>query len=149
MRNWIKTTNPGVLGEVDPQVQQLQQHLQQATQLLQRQHQMLEDKSVEQQLQQKRVDIDGLNHLALRMENDNKAVLDAFKAENDRLKIISERMSDEALEPIIRKALAEILRAPNPDANVTPDPTDPANLYAAGIQQALAPVQEPATAATQ
>jgi hypothetical protein len=149
MRNWIKTTNPGVLGEVDPQVQKLQEQLQQATQLLQRQHQMLEDKSVEQQLQQKRVDIDGLNHLALRMENDNRAVLDAFKAETDRLKTLGERMSDEALEPIIRKALSEILRAPNPDANVTPDPTDPANLYAAGIQQALAPVQEPATAATQ
>jgi hypothetical protein len=149
MRNWIKTTNPGVLGEVDPQVQQLQQHLQQATQLLQRQHQMLEDKSIEQQLQQKRVDIDALNHLALRMENDNKQVLDSFKAETDRLKTLAERMGDGALEPIIRKALAEILRAPNPDAGVQPDSADPANLYAAGIQQALAPVQEPATAATQ
>jgi hypothetical protein len=145
MRNWIKATNPAVFGEIDPQVQQLQQQLQQATQLLQRQHQMLEDKSVEQQLQQKRVDIDGLNHLALRMENDNKQLLDAFKAETDRLKALSERMGDGALEPIIRKALAEILRAPNPDAGIQPDSSDPANLYAAGIQNVLAPVQEPQT----
>jgi hypothetical protein len=145
MRNWIKATNPAVFGEIDPQVQQLQQQLQQATQLLQRQHQMLEDKSVEQQLQQKRVDIDGLNHLALRMENDNTAILNAFKAETDRLKALAERMGDGALEPIIRKALAEILRAPNPDAGIQPDASDPANLYASGIQNVLAPVQEPQT----
>jgi hypothetical protein len=146
MRNWIKTTNPGVFGEVDPQVQALQGQLQQATQIIQQLHQALNDKSVEQQLQQKRVDIDGLNHLALRMENDNTAILNAFKAETDRLKTLTERMGDDVLEPIIRKALAEILRAPNPDAGVQADPTDPANLYATGIQNVLAPVEQPETA---
>jgi hypothetical protein len=149
MRNWIKATNPAVFGQVDPQVQQLQQHLQQATELLQKQHQMLEDKSIEHQLAEKRVDIEGLNHLALRMENDNKAILDAFKAETDRLKTIAPSMSPEALDPIIRKALAEILRAPNPDAGIQPDAADPANLYAAGIQNALAPIQEPEAASQQ
>lgn len=149
LRNWIKATNPAVFGDVDPQVQGLQQQLQQATQIIQQLHQALNDKSVEQQLQEKRVDIDGLNHLALRMENDNKAILDAFKAETDRLKTLSERMGDGALEPIIRKALAEILRAPNPDAGIQPDAADPANLYAAGIQSALAPVQQPQPASQQ
>lgn len=149
LRNWIKATNPAVFGDVDPQVQGLQQQLQQATQIIQQLHQALNDKSVEQQLQEKRVDIDGLNHLALRMENDNKAILDAFKAETDRLKTLSERMGDDVMEPIIRKALAEILRAPNPDAGIQPDAADPANLYAAGIQSALAPVQQPQPASQQ
>lgn len=145
MRNWIKATNPAVFGEIDPQVQALQGQLQQATQIIQQLHQALNDKSIEHQLQQKRVEIDGLNHLALRMENDNKQVLDAFKAETDRLKALSERMGDGALEPIIRKALSEILRAPNPDAGIQPDASDPANLYAAGVQDALAPVVQPQT----
>jgi hypothetical protein len=146
MRNWIKSTNPAVFGEIDPQVQALQQQLQQAHQVMTQMQQALHDKSIEQQLQQKRVDIDGLNHLALRMENDNTAILNSFKAETDRLKVIAERMGDGALEPIIRKALAEILRAPNPDAGIQPDQTDPANLYASGIQSVLAPVQEPQAA---
>jgi len=112
-------------------------------QLLQTQHQMLNDKSIEQQLQAKRVDMDALNHLALRMENDNKAILDAFKAETDRLKTLAPAMGEGALEPIIRKALAEILLAPNPDAGIAPDSADPANLYATHIEGVLAP-PEPA-----
>jgi hypothetical protein len=142
MRNWIKATNPAVFGEVDPQVQKLKQQLQQATQLLQQQHQMLNDKAIEHQLAEKRVDIEALNHLALRMENDNKAVLDAFKAESDRLKTIAPMMTPEALDPVVRKALVEILAAHNPDAGVTPDNADPANLYASGIQSALQPVPQ-------
>ncbi|CAG4900742.1 portal protein [Paraburkholderia saeva] len=145
MRNWIPKE---ILGEgPSKEEQQLQQQLQQAMQLLQTQHQMLNDKSIEQQLQAKRVDMDALNHLALRMENDNKAILDAFKAETDRLKTLAPAMGEGALEPIIRKALAEILGAPNPDAGISPDNADPANLYAAQIQSVLAP-PEPAAPAT-
>jgi len=145
MRNWIKATNPSVFGGVDPQVQQLQGQLQQAMQIINQLHQALNDKNVQHQLEEKRVDMDALNHLALRMENDNKAILDAFKAETDRLKALVPAMGEGAIEPIIRKTLAEILRASNPDAGVLPDMTDPANLYAAGIQNVLAPVQEPQT----
>jgi hypothetical protein len=137
MRNWIPKS---ILGEgPTPEEQQLQQQLQQTMQLLQTQHQMLNDKSIEQQLQAKRVDMDALNHLALRMENDNKAILDAFKAETDRLKTLAPAMGEGALEPIIRKALAEILLAPNPDAGINPDSTDPANLYAVHIEDVLEP----------
>lgn len=142
MRNWIKSVNPGVLGDVDQQAQALQQQLQQAAAIIQQLQQALHDKTVQHQLEAKRVDMDALNHLALRMENDNKQVLDAFKAETDRLKTLAPTMGQDALEPIIRKAVAEILRAPNPDAAITPDPTDPANLYASGITDVLAPIEE-------
>lgn len=142
MRNWIKATNPAVLGEIDPQVQQLTGQLQQAAQIIQHLQQQIEDKSVQQQLEAKRVDMDALNHLALRMENDNKAILDAFKAETDRLQVVAKTMTPEALDPIVRKMLAEMLRASSPDGGVTADPVDPANAYAAGIQQVMQPVPQ-------
>ncbi|WP_433705805.1 portal protein [Paraburkholderia sacchari] len=146
MRNWIPKA---ILGEGPSQdEQQMQMQLQQAGQIINHLQQQLADKSIQQQLESKRVDMDALNHLALRMENDNKSILDAFKAETDRLKSLVPAMGEGALEPIIRKALSEILRAPNPDAGITPDTADPANLYAAGIQNVLAP-PEPATTGAQ
>ncbi|KWA35793.1 hypothetical protein WT41_01725 [Burkholderia territorii] len=142
MRNWIKASNPAVLGEVDPQVQQMEQQLQAAAQFIKELQQQLHDKSVEQQLQAKRVDIDALNHLALRMENDNEAIRKAFEAETNRLKVMWPAMAAEAMEPLVRKMLAEIIRAPAPDGGVQPDPVDPANAYAAGITQVLQPVPQ-------
>lgn len=142
MRNWIKGTQPFVLGEgPTPQEQQLQQQLQQTQQFAQQLAQELQDKSEKYQLEQKRVDIDALNHLALRMENDNRQALDAFKAETDRLKALMPAMAPESFEMIIRKAIAEMLTAPNPSAGIEPDAEDPANAYAAGMSNVLAPVQ--------
>ena len=142
MRNWIKGTQPFVLGEgPTPQEQQLQQQLQQTQQFAQQLAQELQDKSEKYQLEQKRVDIDALNHLALRMENDNRQALDAFKAETDRLKALMPAMAPESFEMIIRKAIAEMLTAPNPSAGIQPDAEDPANAYAAGMSNVLAPVQ--------
>lgn len=147
MRNWIKVTNPAVLGDgPDPQVQQLTGQLQQAAQVIQNLQRQLEDKGIEQQLQAKRIDVEALNHLALRMENDNKAILDAFKAETDRLTSLNKRMGDEVIEPIIRKLLAEILRAPDPASDVSPLQADPSNLYAAGVRNVLAPPEPEPTA---
>ncbi|HEF4757112.1 hypothetical protein KTF24_13865 [Burkholderia multivorans] len=144
MRNWIQTMTPGILGDgPSPQVLQLQQQLQQAVQLIQQLHQQLQDKNIQHELEQKRIDMDALNHLALRMENDNKTILDAFKAETDRLAKLMPRMGDEALEPIVRKLVAETLRADDPAAGVTVDQVDPANMYAAGIQDVLTPVEQP------
>ncbi|ARU23728.1 hypothetical protein RSSE_c3347 [Ralstonia solanacearum] len=124
-----------------PQEQALQQQLQQTQQFAQQLAQELQDKSEKYQLEQKRVDIDALNHLALRMENDNRQALDAFKAETDRLKALMPAMAPEAFEMIIRKAIAEMLTAPNPSAGIEPDAEDPANAYAAGMSNVLAPVQ--------
>jgi hypothetical protein len=142
MRNWISATNPAVLGKTNPQVAQLQQQLQQAMGHIQQLTQQLNDKGVQQQLESKRVDMDALNHLALRMENDNKTVLDAFKAESDRLKALAPVMTPEALDPIVRKAIAEMLRAAAPDGGVTPDNVDPANAYAAGINSVMQPIPQ-------
>jgi uncharacterized protein YjgD (DUF1641 family) len=142
MRNWIKATNPAVLGEIDPQVQQLTGQLQQAAQIIQHLQQELQDKSIQQQLEAKRVDMDALNHLALRMENDNKAILEAFKAETLRLQAVAKVMTPEALDPIVRKLIAETLRAPDPTGGVTPDLIDPANVYAGGIRQVMQPIPQ-------
>jgi hypothetical protein len=142
MRNWISATNPAVLGKTNPQVMQLQQQLQQAMGHIQQLTQQLTDKGVQQQLEAKRVDMDALNHLALRMENDNKTVLDAFKAESDRLKALAPVMTPEALDPIVRKAISEMLRAAAPDGGVTPDNVDPANAYAAGINSVMQPIPQ-------
>jgi len=141
MRNWIAGMNPGIMGNgPTAQEQQLMQHNQLLMEELTRMKQELEDKTIQRQLEQKRVDMDALNHLAIRMENDNKQVLDAFKAETDRLKAMAPMMSEEALEPIIRKLIAETMSAYNPDANVQPDQADPANTYSYGIGNVLQPI---------
>ncbi len=141
MRNWISATNPGVLGNgPTPQEQQLMQHNQALMQELVKLKQELTDKTIQYQLEQKRVDIDALNHLAIRMENDNAAVLNAFKAETERLKAVSPVMTPEAIEPIVRKMLTEIVGAYNPDAGVRPDRVDPANTYAGGMGQVFEPI---------
>jgi hypothetical protein len=144
MRNWIQATMPGILGESpSPQVMQLQQQLQQASQIIDHLGKQLEDKSVQHELEQKRILIDAANHEAIRMVNDNKAILDAFKAQTDRLSKLIPRMSDDAIEPIVRKVIAETMSAANPDAGVVADPIDPANLYAAAIETVVEPVQQP------
>jgi hypothetical protein len=141
MRNWIPKA---LLGEgPTPDEQQMQQQLQQAGQMIQTLHQQLNDKTVSQQLEKQRLDMDALNHLALRMENERQDMVNAFKAESDRLKTLSERMGDDVLAPIIRKALAEILSARDPGQDIDPAMVDPSNAYAAGIQTVLAPVQDP------
>jgi hypothetical protein len=141
MRNWISTVNPGVMGgQPSPQEQQLMQHNQILMQELQRLQAELQDKSVQRMLEQKRVDMDALNHLALRMENDNQATREAYKAETDRLKLMAPMMTEDALEPIIRKLIAETMSAYAPDAGIQPDNADPANVYSAGIQNVLQPI---------
>ena len=141
MRNWIAGINPGIMGNgPSPQEQQLMQQNQVLMQHNQQLMEELKDKTIQRQLEQKRVDMDALNHLALRMENDNKQVLDAYKAQSDRLKGLAPVMSEQGLEPIVRKMVAEILSAYNPDAGVNPESVDPANTYAQGITSVLQPI---------
>lgn len=144
MRNWIQTMTPGILGDgPSPQVLQLQQQLQQASQIIDHLGRQLQDKTVQHELEQKRIVIDAANHEALRMVNDNKAILDAFKAETDRLAKLLPRMSDAAIEPIVRKVMTETMSASNPDAGVVADPIDPANLYAEAVEDVVEPQQQP------
>lgn len=141
MRNWIAGMNPGLMGNgPTQQEQQLMQHNQLLMQELTRMKQELDDKTIQRQLEQKRVDMDALNHLALRMENDNKQVKDAYDSITKRLAVTAPMMSEDALEPIIRKMIAEAMTAYNPDAGVQPDSEDPANTYAHGIGSVLHPI---------
>jgi hypothetical protein len=141
MRNWIAGMNPGIMGNgPSPQEQQLMQHNQLLMQELTRMKAELDDKTIQRQLEQKRVDMDALNHLALRMENDNKQVQLAYDSITKRLQAMAPMMSEDALEPIIRKMIGEALTAYNPDAGVQPDSADPANVYAHGIDSVLQPI---------
>jgi hypothetical protein len=141
MRNWIKATNPAVLGQVDPQVQALQGQLQAAMGHVTQLQQQLKDKSIEHQLEKQRLDMDALEHLAIRMEKDNDGVLEAFKAETARLAAVFKGMTPEALDPVVRKMVSEILRAPDPDLATT-GPNDAASAYAAGMGSVMQPIPQ-------
>jgi hypothetical protein len=140
MRNWIKTMNPAILGEgPTPMELQLQQQLQQAGQLIQKLDQELRDKTVQQGFEKQRLDMEALTHLSTRLEKERTEMLDAFKAETERLKALAPKMSEEALDPIVRKVISEIMRAPDPDL-ATPANVDGAAVYASNIG---AVIQEP------
>jgi hypothetical protein len=141
MRNWIRATNPGALGEgPTPQEQQLQQQLQQAMQVIQHLQQELQDKTKAQEMEKQRLDMDALNHLALRMENDKETIVDAFKAETDRFKTLLAALDPEQISAVVRKTLQEMMTAPNPAQNLTQERMDPDAAYEAGMDTVLAPV---------
>ena len=142
MRNWIKAVNPGALGEgPSPQEQQLHQQLQQATQLIQHLQQELQDKSKAQEMEKQRLDMDALNHLALRMENDKETIVDAFKAETDRFKTLLAALDPEQISGVVRKTMQEMMTAPNPAQNLTQETMDPDAAYEAGMNTVLAPLE--------
>jgi len=141
MRNWIAATNPGALGEgPDPQVQALQGQLNEAMKHVVQLQNQLQDKTVKETIEKQRADMDALNHLALRMENERQDMVNAFKAESDRLKVIAPALDATQLDAIIRKAVGEMLTATDPGQDLDPARIDPANAYAAGISNALAPI---------
>ncbi|WP_186111284.1 portal protein [Burkholderia gladioli] len=115
LENWIRMSNPAVLGEApSPQMQQLQQQVQQLSQQLQAAQQALSDKSETHRLQQQRNDIDYLNHLALRTDEDHQKAVNAYKAVTDRLKalgIISPEVSAETIADALREPLPGIEHA--------------------------------------
>lgn len=141
MRNWIAATNNGALQEgPDPQLVAAQQQLQQASQLIQHLQMQLQDKTVHETIEKQRADMDALNHLALRMENERQDMVNAFKAETDRLKVVAGAMEPDELNSVIRKAVAEMLRAPDPAQDLNPAQIDPSNAYALGLTDVLAPI---------
>lgn len=145
MRNWIKSMNPSILGDgPTPQEVQLKAQLDAATQALQQLHQQLHDKTFQEQIEKHRLDMETLTHLSTRMEKDRQEMLDAFKAETDRLKALAPKMSDEALDPIVRKVVSEIMRAPDPDLGGAAAP-DSAAVYASTMDSPIQEPQEPQT----
>jgi hypothetical protein len=138
MRNWIPKS---ILGEgPSPEEQQLQQQLQQAMQVIQHLQQELQDKTKAQEMEKQRLDMDALNHLALRMENDKETIVDAFKAETDRLKALVGALDPEQISAVVRKTMQEMMTAPNPAQNLTQERMDPDAAYEAGMNTVLAPV---------
>ncbi|WP_369053068.1 portal protein [Burkholderia gladioli] len=115
LENWIRVSNPAVLGEApSPQVQQLQQQVQQLSQQLQAAQQALSDKGETHRLQQQRNDIDYLNHLALRTDEDHQKAVNAYKAVTERLKalgIISPEVSAETVADALRDPLPGVEHA--------------------------------------
>ncbi|MDC6134334.1 portal protein, partial [Burkholderia gladioli] len=115
LENWIRVSNPSVLGEApSPQVQQLQQQVQQLSQQLQAAQQALSDKGETHRLQQQRNDIDYLNHLALRTDEDHQKAVNAYKAVTERLKalgIISPEVSAETVADALRDPLPGVEHA--------------------------------------
>ncbi len=138
MRNWIPKS---ILGEgPSPEEQALQQQLQQAMQFIQQLQQELKDKTVAQEMEKQRLDMDALNHLALRMENDKETIVQAFKAETDRLKSLLGALNPEQTDQIVRRTVQEMLSAPNPALDLSENRMDPDQAYAAGMSTVLAPV---------
>jgi len=145
MRNWIKSMNPAILGEGPTAAeQQLHAQLEQAGQLIQRLDEELRDKKFKEQLEKQRLDLDSVLHLATRMEHERKEAIEAFKAETDRLKTLAPQMSPEALDPIVRKVVSEIMRAPDPDLKADAIP-DSAAIYAAGMNNVIQEPEQPTT----
>jgi hypothetical protein len=150
MRNWIPKT---ILGEgPTPQEQQLQQQLQTAMQTIQTLNERLQEKSTGLQLEAKRIDMDALNHLALRMENERQDMVNAFKAETDRMKALLTALDPEQVTSVVRKMVREITDARDPGQDLNPAKLDPSTTFALGLPDVTSPtptLQLPGTPAPQ
>jgi hypothetical protein len=153
MRNWINATNPGVVGDgPSPQEQQLLQQLEQAASMIKQLSDALAEKERALDIENRRLDMEAINHLALRMENERDAITASFKAETDRIKAIFAALDPNVLGLIADKLTAEVLTAPNPTEDINPPTLDPAAAYAMGLPAVTDPQpqpQEPVTALPQ
>jgi hypothetical protein len=144
MRNWIP---PNILGTgPSEQEQQLMQQLQQSQMAIQELTQQLNDKQAYVAIEKQRADIDALNHLALRYENERQDSIQAFKAETDRLKAILANMSPEQMNGIAEKTYQEIEVQQPPAVEYDQTQFDPSELiqeYLPKIQEPMQPQQQP------
>jgi len=122
MRNWIPATIRD--GGPSQEEQALQQQVQQMQGVIAQLQQALSDKSQQLQIEKQRTDMDYVNHLALRMDNEVDSRIDAFKAETDRLKVVAPAMTPLAIEEIVRKMIMEMQQAPNPSQDIDPPQYD-------------------------
>lgn len=141
MRNWI----PSAIRDGGPsqEEQALQQQVQQMQAVIGQLQQQLSDKSQALQIEKQRTDMDYVNHLAIRMDNEVDSRIDAFKAETDRLKALGPAMDPVAIEAIVRKMLGEMLTAPNPSQDIDPplyDAPTAMQIAAPDITAPLAPM---------
>ena len=138
MRNWIPQS---ILGTgPSEQEQQMMQQLQASQQAIQELTQQLAEKQSYIAIEKQRADIDALNHLALRYENERQDSIQAFKAETDRLKAILANMKPEQMNAIAQKTYQEIEVQQPPAVEYDQTQFDPSQL----IQEYLPKIQEPA-----
>ena len=137
MRNWIPQS---ILGTgPSEQEQQMMQQLQASQQAIQALTQQLAEKQSYIAIEKQRADIDALNHLALRYENERQDSIQAFKAETDRLKAILANMNPQQMNAIAQKTYQEIEVQQPPAVEYDQTQFDPSQL----IQEYLPKIQEP------
>ena len=95
----------------------------------------LNDQKVEQVMEKQRLDMDALNHLAIRLENERRDLIGAFKAETDRLKVLIKDVKPEDMGLITDKMVAEIEGATNIGQDINPDYLDPSQVLAQEIPE--------------
>jgi hypothetical protein len=131
MRNWIPKEIQGI--GPSPAEQQLRQQLQQAMQALQVLQQQLQSKDTGEKIAKQQVDTDALNHLALRMENERKAMIEAFKAETDRMAKLFAAFPPELLSALATQTGTQALEMPSLLPSNGPDDLSGAEAYATGL----------------
>ena len=133
MRNWIP---PNILGTgPSEQEQQLQQQLQQAQAIIQQLQEQLQEKQSYLALDKQRLDMDALNHLALRFENERQDSIQAFKAETDRVKALLSELSKINLSKIADKTVREIEGTPQPGKEYDLSHFDPSQVLSNNLSQ--------------
>jgi hypothetical protein len=142
MRNWIPAS---ILGTgPSEQEQQMMAQLQASQQAIQELTQQLNEKQSLIAIEKQRADIDALNHLALRYENERQDSIQAFKAETDRLKAILANMKPEQMNAIAQKTFNEIEVQQPPAVEYDQTQFDPSQLihdYLPNIQEPTQPMQ--------
>jgi hypothetical protein len=131
MRNWIAPSILGT-GPTDAEIA-LQQQLQQAQAVIQEMQQALTDQKIEQAMEKQRLDMDAMNHLAIRLENERRDLIGAFKAETDRLKVLIKDVKPQDMGLITDKMVGEIEGATNIGQDINPDYLDPSQVLAQEI----------------
>jgi len=133
MRNWIPSN---ILGTgPSEQEQQLQQQLQQAQAIIQQLQEQLQEKQSYLALDKQRLDMDALNHLALRFENERQDSIQAFKAETDRVKALLSELSKIDLSKIADKTVREIEGTPQPGKEYDLSHFDPSQVLSNNLSQ--------------
>ena len=136
MRNWIP---PNILGTgPSEQENQMMQQLQQQQMVIQQLTEQLNEKQQYIAIEKQRADVDALNHLALRYENERQDVIAAFKAETDRMKALIGQLSPTQLNQITDKTVTEIENEEDPAKeyeHTNFDPSQVISQYLPNLQQ--------------
>jgi hypothetical protein len=133
IRNWIPADIRG--DGPSPAEQQLQQQLQQAVQMIQQLQEALNSKDAAESIAKQRADMDALNHLAIRMENERESAIAAFKAETDRLGKLLMAIPPEMIAMLGTQTGQDALSAPQLALQSPSGNLNGAEAYAAGLVQ--------------